>query len=92
MSFGIEGRKYANLGDHGVRAIMPYTSLKAITPAETDLPDGMCRGLWASEACTIDGTTAGGDEVTGIPLLAGENRLAMSIVSAVSTGTVYACY
>lgn len=90
--FAIGGNKYADLAEHGVGAIMPYTVLKAVVPAATALPGGDCRGIWASADMTVGFTDPAGNAIVGFPLAKGRNDVCASVISAVSAGSVWACY
>lgn len=90
--FSMNGKKFPNLADHGVGALVPPSAFKEVTPAATALPDGFCRGLWASDDCTIDFTDVSGNEIEGFPLAKGRNDVPAQIVAAVSAGTVWAMY
>lgn len=91
--FTIGGRKSADLGAFGVQPLYPYRKIVAITPHATDpLPGGPTMGLWASADMTVTFKGPDGVTVTSLPLLKGENRIVATAVSAVSAGTLYACY
>lgn len=62
------------------------SSVVVIVPSDdTDLPDGPARGIWASDAGTINYVDGRGREVTGFPIFPGPN---MIIVRRVKTGAV----
>lgn len=61
----------------------PARKVAEVTKANSDLPDGCCRGLWVGSAGTANITTKEGDELTDFPLLAGLNPI---MVVRVSTG------
>lgn len=65
----------------------------ALTASNSDLADGMAKGLWADSACTVEIVDGHGNDVTGFPLIPGFNPIFVSKVKAISdTANVWACY
>lgn len=50
---------------------IPARKLIAVTKADSDLPNGVCRGLWVGTAGTANIQDASGTTRTSVPLLAG---------------------
>lgn len=64
-----------------------------VTPSNTDLPDGPCRGLLVAAAGTVNLTTVAGVNRDNVPLQASYNPLVASKIRAGGTATnIFALY
>jgi hypothetical protein len=59
----------------------PAQGIIAITPANTPLPNGTCKGIMCGTAGTLNGIDETGNVFTGFPLVQGYNRIRVSQVS-----------
>lgn len=90
--FNFGGKKAKELGEYGLSALMPFTSVKVVTPS--DVADNCVgyRGLWVGTAGTANFTTADGDEVTDFPLQVGYNPLLITRLKTGGTASdIWAC-
>jgi hypothetical protein len=69
--------------DDGVDA--PYQGIFAVTPANSTLPGGVCKGVWCGTPGTINGIDETGNVFTGFPLQLGENRIRLLQISTGGT-------
>lgn len=82
-------RQRSGIGD----ASAPGQAVVSVTPASSDLPDGICRALWIGTAGTLNGIDALGNTVTAFPALAGLLPVAFSRVSTGGTASdIWAIY
>lgn len=65
--------------------ISPARTVLAITPAAADLPNGICRYIWAGTAGTATMTDAGGNTLTNFPLVLGLNHIQIKRVTSLGT-------
>jgi hypothetical protein len=67
--------------------------IAAVTPADADLPHGICAGLLVGTAGTLNVMDASGTIVTGIPVQAGYNPISVRQVRLGGTaGQIFALY
>ena len=80
------------VGAYG-REIMAASEIVAVTPADADLADGVCKALLVSVAGTGNLKTEDGSIVTGVPLQVGYNPLRVIQVRTGGTATgIFALY
>lgn len=79
----VAGKAGTDLPVDGLSAT-PATRVEAVTAANADLPGGMCRSLLVGVAGLANIMDAAGNIVTGVPLVAGYNPIA---VKQIRTGT-----
>lgn len=65
--------------------ISPARDVRAITAGAADLPNGVCRYIWAGTAGTATLVTADGTTATDFPLVAGLNHVQCRKVTALGT-------
>lgn len=78
--------------EHDV-AVAPARAAVKVTPGASDLPDGVCRSLWAGTAGTATLIDACGNTCTDFPLIAGPNPISVRRVTSLGTAAdVWALY
>lgn len=85
--WGLEGKAYTDLGDFDGQTVMgPAVKYAKIAPTNaTPLPQGPTRWIIAGAAGVIVGQDAFGNQVAGVPVVAGKNEISLSGVD--NTGT-----
>ncbi len=88
----VAGKAGTDLPVNGLSA-NPATRVIGVTPADADLPGGMCRSLLVGGAGLANIMDAEGNIVTGVPLVAGYNPIAVRQVRASTAATsIFALY
>jgi len=68
-------------------------AIVAVTPANVDLPGGICRGLLVGTAGTANLVDGAGNSVTGVPLQQGYNPIQVRRVQTGGTASnIWALY
>lgn len=81
---------YSGIPDIGMG---PARRFVPVTPASTDLPNGVCRGLLVGTAGTANLVEFDGTARTGVPLIAGFNPISVLQVNTGGTAaTIFALY
>ena len=85
--WGLDGKAYTSLGDFDTATVLdPAIKYSKITPDNaTPLANGPTRWIIAGAAGVIVGQDAFGNQVAGVPVVAGKNEISLSGVD--NTGT-----
>lgn len=84
---------YFNLIKNSDDAAAPARAGVSVTKATSDLPDGICRGLWVGTAGTANLIDSAGNTLTDFPLKEGLNPLSVKRVSTGGTADdIWALY
>lgn len=71
----------------------PAREIKPVTKADSDLPDGICRGLLVGTSGTLNIKDADGNTVTSVPVTLGYNPLSLQQVRTGGTADdIFALY
>ena len=90
----VKGVNFKDLRDAGPDALLSASIYAPVTKSDDDdLPDGICRALWVGTVGDANLVQPDGTERSGVPLVAGWNRLMVKRVkTGGSAGNIWALY